>query len=887
MIAINKKNHSITPIDSVELEGVHYKVKANKNQNYTYNINSSEIIKEYEVIKNINVKIIKELKIKEIRKYIGKEENYICVVLNDNKIKRYREKDFVNSIYYPGILQITNTLEYLKEISKTFLIEKESILYKQFSNIKSIDNKYVLSSFLFPDEFPNKVFHSNNIIFPFGSNLSQLKAVSNAFENKISIIEGPPGTGKTQTILNILANIIVNNQKALIVSNNNSATDNIADKFQQYNLDFLIAKLGSKSNKDKFVGNQSAEVMISKEWDYNIDINSELDAIKEITNSIKKIYESQNKKAKLKIELSDLRLELDYFNNLLLEEFNIKKVISSDDLFELWSELEIINSYCKKIPLMYRFKNFLKTNIIKINDIDKLIFVLKKEFYNIRINEINLEINNIDDFLKIKNANKMQSELKERSMMILKKAIFIKYNGKPRKIFDLKTMLSNTNEFQDTYPVVLSSTHSSYNTLGNNAEYDFVIMDEGSQVDIVSGALSLTFAKNAVIVGDLKQLPHIVDSVTFSKSDELIKRHKLSSFYHVGNYSFLSSVSNLIKDVPKTLLKEHYRCHPMIINFCNKKFYNNELVIMTNDNKEKDVLVSYQTVIGNHKRDNFNQREIDVIEKELLTKFELAPESYGIICPYRQQTNKINQNLNEQIANTVHKFQGKENDAIILSVVDDKITKFVSSNELINVAVSRAKKQFFVISSGNPQKKNNITDLIEYINYNNFDNITSEITSVFDMLYDYNIESRINYLKKYNKVSEHNSENIMYATITETLKKMPFLDVIVHYNARNIRGISDGLSKEEKKYILNHLTHFDFVIYNKTSKTIVLIVEVDGYKFHKEGTEQYQRDIIKNRILEYKKIPFIRFKTNGSGEESLLESKLKSLLDYDEHNFKL
>ncbi len=38
------------------------------------------------------------------------------------------------------------------------------------------------------------------------------------------------------------------------------------------------------------------------------------------------------------------------------------------------------------------------------------------------------------------------------------------------------------------------------------------------------------------------------------------------------------------------MLKEHYRCPPKIINFCNKKFYNNELVIMTEDKDEQDVI---------------------------------------------------------------------------------------------------------------------------------------------------------------------------------------------------------------------------------------------------------------------------------------------------------
>ena len=49
----------------------------------------------------------------------------------------------------------------------------------------------------------NNLENKNNkecLIFPFGCNSSQYKAVLNAINNKLSVIEGPPGTGKTQTI---------------------------------------------------------------------------------------------------------------------------------------------------------------------------------------------------------------------------------------------------------------------------------------------------------------------------------------------------------------------------------------------------------------------------------------------------------------------------------------------------------------------------------------------------------------------------------------------------------------------------------------------------------------------------------------------------------------
>lgn len=68
------------------------------------------------------------------------------------------------------------------------------------------------------------------------ANTSQKIAISNALENRISIIEGPPGTGKTSTILNIISNLVYRNKKTLIVSKNNSAIDNVVEELEKMRL---------------------------------------------------------------------------------------------------------------------------------------------------------------------------------------------------------------------------------------------------------------------------------------------------------------------------------------------------------------------------------------------------------------------------------------------------------------------------------------------------------------------------------------------------------------------------------------------------------------------------------------------------------------------------
>ncbi|WP_223251850.1 AAA domain-containing protein [Bacillus atrophaeus] len=94
---------------------------------------------------------------------------------------------------------------------------------------------------------------SEALLFPFGLNLSQIQAVQSAFSSQISVIEGPPGTGKTQTILNLITNLVMKGKNAAIVSSNNSAVANVREKMEKAGYDFLLASLGNQDNQKKIL----------------------------------------------------------------------------------------------------------------------------------------------------------------------------------------------------------------------------------------------------------------------------------------------------------------------------------------------------------------------------------------------------------------------------------------------------------------------------------------------------------------------------------------------------------------------------------------------------------------------------------------------------------
>ena len=168
--------------------------------------------------------------------------------------------------------------------------------------------------------------------------------------------------------------------------------------------------------------------------------------------------------------------------------------------------------------------------------------------------------------------------------------------------------------------MVLSTTYSIKGTLSIEHIYDYLIVDEASQVDLATGVLAFSCARNIVIVGDLKQLPNVLTEDDIRTSDAIWQKYSLDERYRFSTHSLLSSALEIWQDAPVTLLREHYRCHPKIINFCNQKFDHGQLIVMTKDHDEPDVLTMYRTIAGNHARGHLNQRQIDVIQQEVLPR---------------------------------------------------------------------------------------------------------------------------------------------------------------------------------------------------------------------------------------------------------------------------
>lgn len=798
--------------------------------------------------------------------------------------------------------------EYFKALSKALTVTEDGVkvLTNQYDRINAVRKDSLLGRYLQAQPI-EKNTNTQPIIYPFGLNASQKKAVETALTHPISVIEGPPGTGKTQTILNIIANVVARGKSVGMVAGNNSATANVQEKMEKRGYGFLTTMLGSVHNREVFFKSAPKKLPSMDGWALDLDaaIRKKI-ALEQKSLELSTLLDNQNALANCKGMLSNLILERSYYDR----QFQGKKEDAtrirrlkrwqSDRLLRFLTVLEHHAKTEKPISFWKRIRWFFEYGIWRLNpsgmQIHQVVQALRALYYNCRERELRVEIQALEAKLAKKGFADLLKELTDLSVLILKHNMQRRYKSLKPMEFGAKTYKFHFDEFIKRYPVVLSTTHSVMNSVSKLFLFDYLIIDEASQVDLVTAALALACCKNAVIVGDVRQLTPIVTHEIEALNDSLVAENDIPWAYNFKHHSIISSLMTIFQGVlPKTLLMEHYRCHPKIIGFCNEKYYDNHLVIMTDENPEDKPLWVYRTAPGNHARKApagnglINIREMEVIRDEILMPHR---DRYGkgcqvgVIAPYRHHVNDAKNiiGLPELEVETIHKFQGREKETIIFSTVANQINEFVDDPNLINVAISRAVKELIIVTSdkGFRQHGTNIGDLMRYIEYQSMGEtiLKSNKISVFDLLYTEHSKTLKTFMASVRNVSKFKSENLMNQVIESTIDQPRFRSFrhVLHVPLYSIVNDYSQLDETETQFAKHPWAHVDFLIYNKLDKEPVLVVEVDGYRYHAENIEQTKRDEIKDRVLYKIGLPILRIRTNESGEEAKLTEALQKVI---------
>lgn len=249
--------------------------------------------------------------------------------------------------------------------------------------------------------------------------------------------------------------------------------------------------------------------------------------------------------------------------------------------------------------------------------------------------------------------------------------------------------------------------------------FDLVVIDEASQCNLAVSLPLAYRAKRLVIVGDPNQLPPVVKltSATLRAvaaeagvSHEDLRTAQLTYGEDSAFSTFLARHGR-----EPYLLSEHFRCHPEIIQFCNQHFYDNQLTVLTRVRGDPQAPsgLQWREVAGRTTKARsgaVNREEAQAIVAYL--RQQQPQGKVGIVTPFRQQVRLINLLLrqsavpaSEVTVGTAHAFQGDECDTILFSTVLSKGASVGTASwiekerNLINVAVSRARNH--LVAFGN------------------------------------------------------------------------------------------------------------------------------------------------------------------------------------------
>jgi len=539
-------------------------------------------------------------------------------------------------------------------------------------------------------------------ILPFPSNEYQVKALQDIFQNKLSVITGPPGTGKSQYISNLLINLFLEGKSVLFVSHTNEAVDVVNQKINEQFRNLML-RTGKKEFRQDLEGKFNELILDSEK---RIHSGTGLKNIHSLWKTIVTYRETL-------VELDTLERKFEelyyYCNN------KTKPLIK-------------LNLFPRLAFLLRRFQLFLRLQLLKNKlskfppklEIEREIKRLEKDFY--KTSEEFVKGIYVQKMLgEGKNIGKVKSFLHQVDSSRLNDDAIDSYSF-INALDVLKIWSSTLKSIRRTFPLSPSI-------------FDYVIFDEASQVDLPSAAPALYRAKRAIVVGDPMQLTHIA-GITRDIDKGLANIHGLTtkkdiypSKIRYCDVSLYRSAENSLNHKP-ILLTNHYRSEDQIIALCNQAFYGGRLKIMTTLDYSRypsglPVGVHWVNCEGEVFKypagSRINQSEVLLVTKvfqDVLQKISGTNLSIGIVTPYSRQQDALHEGISQSTPAellekhnvrilTAHKFQGSEKDIMLFSLVLASRGNGNSDRwyniypQILNVALSRAKYLLYIVGDKN------------------------------------------------------------------------------------------------------------------------------------------------------------------------------------------
>ncbi len=242
--------------------------------------------------------------------------------------------------------------------------------------------------------------------------------------------------------------------------------------------------------------------------------------------------------------------------------------------------------------------------------------------------------------------------------------------------------------------------------------FDLVILDEASHTDQIRAAPVLARARRALVVGDPRQL-RFVSFVADLDVAATLGRHGIDGRADVRR---VSAYDLAAQAAPVTWLDVHFRCAPHLIGFSAERFYEGRVDLATRHPRvESTDVIEVVPVADAVVADGVNAAEVTAAVAVVRRLAGEGRRDIGVVTPFRAQADALEAALTAAFpvaeierlglrVGTVHAFQGSEADVVVCSLaVGDGDSagrlRFVSDPTLFNVMITRARHGMVVLSS--------------------------------------------------------------------------------------------------------------------------------------------------------------------------------------------
>lgn len=397
------------------------------------------------------------------------------------------------------------------------------------------------------------------VVFPFGFSMGQRKAVYNTLSNQISFVEFSPYIDREQTILNMVANIVMRGNNVAVISKTKDSSDILYEKFKRSGYEYMSSYVG---DNEKNTGKVIFKEMLYPDFsDSVLNGNIKLKAIKELKEletALTEKMEESNSIAALERELTDTEIE----NRILKVPY---KKILRDRSMKNSERVQKIITACDHVikknrdpGIVFKARHGIKASQLPNNSGKTLISYLKSSLYKVKIAELTRKIEQLKDGIYEYRIDDKIRSMMQQSEDFFRSELERNQRGKEeRPIFTERGLWTSKKEFLEERPVVFGGGECAF-YLFKDATYDYVIIDEASQTDIITGLLAMACTNNIVIMGN-----PALDYGKFSNEDkEIFKKYaeekEITENYIYETQSFMASASSIFKKAARTGIDKEY-----------------------------------------------------------------------------------------------------------------------------------------------------------------------------------------------------------------------------------------------------------------------------------------------------------------------------------------